>query len=295
MRPSPGQARRLPIPAPPALNETTESYLRRLANVNHVTLGELKLHLGLSATSGVGDLPPHNLRRLATITGYSSAQLARALPDLGNRFLNRDLFSLPSRDACPACTRRHRGGTVTRYFPHHAHVCRRHRLWIREPTYQGTFLDISPVPAILTAQARHRRLARRFGPIPTEHAYTTARDSWQYVRQLTKTVDTALGIFCPGRTRIFGDDPAFLAATYPDVVSLTVLLVSPYWRQLAADPDTRHRFYAEAGWRTRRDRRYRPMRNDTLHEWVEDLTAEHRTDGDNWSDLLRRMRVWHLG
>jgi hypothetical protein len=74
-----------------------------------------------------------------------------------------------------------------------------------------------------------------------------------------------------------------------------VLLVSAYWRELAADPDTRHRFYAEAGWRTRRDRRYRPMRNDTLHEWVDDLTAERPRVDEIWPDLLRRMRVCRLG
>jgi hypothetical protein len=39
----------------------------------------------------------------------------------------------------------------------------------------------------------------------------------------------------------------------------------------------------------------RPMRNDALHEWVDDLIAERPKVDEIWSDLLRRTRVWRLG
>jgi hypothetical protein len=254
-----------------------------LANVNHVTRAELKIHLGLSPSLGVANLQPISRRRLSILTGCSQDQLLWALPELGNRMLDGERFGLNGRSACPMCTRRHRGGTVRRYFAHHVHVCSRHRLWIGSASYEGRFLDVSPISAIVSAQARHRRLAYRYGAQDTEHAFLTAREAVQYVRDLPKSVDRALGILCPDRTRIFGDDPAFLAAIYPDTVALTVLLLSPYWRSLASNEDTRRRFYAEAGWRTRRDRRYWPKRNDTLHDWVQDL-GEASRNGE--------LRIW---
>jgi hypothetical protein len=89
----------------------------------------------------------------------------------------------------------------------------------------------------------------------------------------------------------------FLAATYPDVVALTVVLVSPYWHRIAANEDMRKLFYAEAGWRSRRDRNYWPKRNDPLHHWVEDLVAQRSDYHDHpahWPNSLSPKGTWRL-
>ncbi|GAB2452084.1 hypothetical protein [Nocardia tengchongensis] len=109
MTPRPGLARRLPIPAPTALHEATDSYLRRLATLNHIQFNELKLHLGLEPHREVHALAPANLHRLAICTGYITGQLTATLPELDPPHLKSGLFTRTRHPACTRCARRHRG------------------------------------------------------------------------------------------------------------------------------------------------------------------------------------------
>ena len=276
--PPEGRARRLPIPAPPALNEATESYLRRLAHLNHIGLTEIKTHLGLHPNNGTETLPPASLKRLAVVTGYTSDQLIRVLPELDRRYLDPTLFSLTRRTLCTGCTRRHRGGQPWGFYPEHVHLCVKHRLWVVGRDYDRRgLLDVSTVPDVLTTQRKHRRLAQQYGTLATGYAVRVARDIWDNLTQMPfhTSVQRIMASFTTNRTRFMIDEPEYLAATYPAVIDTAALLVSPHWRRIAANPSTRETFYREAGQRLLdTNHPYRPGRGDPLADWIDGIAEE---------------------
>nr|WP_218681725.1 TniQ family protein [Rhodococcus qingshengii] len=277
LRPS-GQARQLPIPVPPAMNETIESYLRRLAVVNHISNDTLKRHLGLDPTRLGLRIRPGNLARLVVITGYSREQLTRALPQLSDLHTDSGLLEDWPRPACLACTNRHRGGPVTRYYPSYVHACPKHQIWFSGGQFdRGRVLDISGTPAVLAAHSRHRRLAQQRGPQPTQYAFNVARGVWNNLDSFPtfSGVKERLGILDPDARRFIAlDDCEYLAASYPNVVNTAALLASPHWRRVASRQRTCNRFLTELGWRTSGERRpYWPQgKSDPIVKWIEGLT-----------------------
>jgi hypothetical protein len=280
-RPALAQAPQLPIPIPPAMNETIESYLHRLAVVNHISYHTLTVHLGLTSDRRGLRMRPDNLARLAMVTGYSPEHLTRALPQLANRHTDPAHLANWPRPACPACTNRHRGGRVTRYYPTYVHACPKHRLWVSGGEFQrihrGDVLDISGTPAIVAAHSRHRRLAQQRGPQPTQYAFTVARGFWNNLASIPARsgVSERLGILKPvARPVISLDDLEYLAASYPNVVNIAALLASPHWRRVASRNGTRKLFLTELGCRTSGERRpYWPRHNsDPIAQWIDRLT-----------------------
>lgn len=286
-RPAMGQARQLPIPIPPAMNETIESFLRRLAVVNHISYDTLKIHLGLNPVRRGLRIRPDNLTRLVTITGYSQEHLTRALPQLANRHTDPARLANWPRPACPACTSRHRGGRVTRYYPSYVHACPKHRIWLSGgPFHRGHVLDVSRTPAILAAHSKHRRLAHRRGPQPTQYAFTVARKFWNNLASnpARSGVIERIDILKPDAGRLIAlDDIEYLAASYPNVVNIAALLASPHWRRVASRQQTCTRFLTELGWRTSGERHlYWPRRNsDPIAQWIDRLTRA----SINWTKL----------
>ncbi|GGK35295.1 TniQ family protein [Nocardia camponoti] len=283
---APGLARQLPIPIPPAPNETTASYLGRLATVNHLAIDELKIHLGMNPTLLELRMRPPNLGRLVVITGYSRDQLTRALPELTSRHRDSTHLANWARPACPRCIRRHTGGRVIRYYPSYVHACPKHRIWLSDKhSHRHRLLDISAVPEVLAAHTTHRRLARRHQPQPAQYAFRTARrlfednDFWNSFADTTAFagISNRLDILNPGETRVLIDDPSFLAAIYPNAVDTAALLASPHWRRIASRKETVTRFLIELGTRVSGQRRtYWPRRNrDPIANWIEGLSREH--------------------
>ncbi|MBY6386609.1 hypothetical protein F6X56_02140 (plasmid) [Rhodococcus erythropolis] len=273
-----GQARPLPIPIPPSMNETIESYLRRLAVVNHISNDALKRHLGLDPTRLGLRIRLGNLARLVAITGYSREQLTRTLPQLSNWHTDSARFADWPRPACPACTNRHRGGPVTRYYPSYVHACPMHQIWFSGGQFdRGRVLDVSDTPAVLAAHSRHRRLAQRRGPQPTQYAFDVARGVWNNLVSFPACsgVKERLGILQPNARRFIAlDDCEYLAASYPNVVNTAALLVSPHWRRVASRQHTCNLFLTELGWRTSGERHpYWPQgKSDPIVKWIEGLT-----------------------
>ncbi len=153
---------RLPVQVPPAHWEVIDSYLDRLAELNHLRPDLLRGHLTV-----VQREPAYRrvlvVDRLAAVTGYRIDQLAWAIPDLRQPAPNYFLFNSEPMPACPHCTSRHRGGPVLRLIPHHRHICTRHGYWVGLPNQRPMAMPLPDLPELITAQHRHRYLARRRG------------------------------------------------------------------------------------------------------------------------------------
>jgi hypothetical protein len=146
--------RRLPITLAPVNYETIDSFIRRLASVNHLNADDLADAVATRVRKGNAAVErTFNAENLASITGHSTDKLTRALPEL-----HSDPGLLRRRctvQACPRCSRRHRGGTVMLCLPDHQHVCVRHNIWLGSLGPNATDwilhpgpIDVSALPAI---------------------------------------------------------------------------------------------------------------------------------------------------
>lgn len=258
-----GPRRALPRTCRPAPDETTGSYLMRLAAVNRITGADLIDYLTGSASQSIAKV---TLTALATASGQPPLALAYALPELrpqhpgwhGLALAGRTLPASPNavRPACRRCTAtRTTAERIDMWHRHEHNICLRHRLWTGpgagHPRDQA---DLAAHPDIVHAQARHQRLIREHGHGIVHVAYRTAREIWETLtyrgRGLPATVTRDMPL--PAR---FGHqdwladprDPVHQAATYPEVITLTGMLASSQWRPFAmsssaADHD---RFHAE--------------------------------------------------
>jgi hypothetical protein len=221
--------RRLPITLAPVHWETIDSFTRRLAVVNHLNADDLadtvatrvwKVNAAIKRT--------FNAENLASISGHSADKLTRALPEL--RSDPGQLQRRRALQACPRCSRRHRGGTAMLYLPDHQHVCVRHNIWLGSLGPNSTDwirhpgpIDVSPLPAIRAAQRRHHRLVRRHGPRPASHAVRTAVSTWEYVyrpRHLARRQWERLHILRPGADSVSLHDPLAHAVCYPEIITI---------------------------------------------------------------------------
>lgn len=244
-----GRPRTLPLTPPPVHHETIGSYLNRLADANHLTIGHLSHLVGPSrqhrrVDNRVGYWTPDALRRLAILTGRRPASLVHAMPPLGSiddplRHLGsatEEVIEPRRRPACRLCmARRHIHGLVVRSTPHHEGVCHRHRRWLLGDEQH----DLTRLPEVLRANLRHQRIVRRGAYPSTALAYIDARD------RLTRWFNGAssgesLRQRWNKRLDVLSEDPfgdplrsseaRIELAIYPEAVVLTGLFSSPYWR-----------------------------------------------------------------
>jgi hypothetical protein len=234
--------KRLPLVVRPAQQETVTSYVRRLAALHAIPYKDMWKQL--SATP-----QPHSgIRRLivadqlASATGYEIAALERAMPELRKPAPDwREMRHLPQR-ACPACTARHPGGPVVRFFAHHEFVCIRHGYWIGPPV--PTMPDLQPrrlahlIPELLPAQQHHNRLLRRHGwrdaftavslsiPVCVDQRFHEPVDA-PLRRRWKDLVDQLIPTHHTFNTSVF------LAVFYPEIVNLARLFCSRTWRDVA--------------------------------------------------------------
>ncbi|MGW2974866.1 TniQ family protein, partial [Streptomyces mirabilis] len=124
--------RALPLTPPPVHRETIGSYLNRLADADHLTIGHLLPLIGPSrqhrrVDNRVGYWTPAARSRLAFLTGRSASLLVRAMPPLGAigdpslrlpRSVTEEVTEPRRRPACRLCmARRHIRGLVVRSTP----------------------------------------------------------------------------------------------------------------------------------------------------------------------------------
>jgi len=267
----------LPVTTPPFPSETLGSYIRRLAIANYLHPGEFEEYLHDPVTRRKGVIPA----RLAAASGSPLSVLTLALPELSKYRppatsgppelrprpeLPADFDHYEPTVACRHCTAAHGiFGTVTRWAPPHRNVCIRHRRWVGHVDHalmglldgREAQLDLALLPDVVAAERHQRNLARRHGQRRVILAYRTGlhialrwAERHDHGRHRHRRIEI-LG-FIPSTHWTFPSwDPVLLAAVYPEAVTLTSLVLSPYWVRIAASPSERQRFYAEAARRLR--------------------------------------------
>ena len=242
----PGPRRALPRSCRPAQDETTGSYLLRLAATNRLTGNDLIDYLTHGTSRSIDAV---SLTALAVASSQPQLALAYALPQLRGQHplshtmavTGRTLPAAPNtvRPACRRCAAAHPASERIDLWCRHEHnTCLRHRLWTgpgaENPRDQ---VDLAAHPDIVHTQLRHLRLIRRRGRRTVHAAYQIALTIWRALTEQGPGLpySTARHIPLPNH---FGHqdwpftytDPVHSAADYPEIVTLTGLLTSPRWQ-----------------------------------------------------------------
>lgn len=223
-----------PLPVRVALvqAETLDSYLSRIAAVNHLDPHELRLHLGMRTRTR-----PPDLERLSTMTGHSARRLARVLADACPPSGRSRLSALQGRLACRHCT-------ANRGISHDVwcvrpdqRLCRRHQRWLGSLTERATHQhDIGLLPDVVHAQRRHHRLLQRHGVDDAGtaiHAATTIIDGWAERGLWSEHRERRLSSLTIDSGRDSGES-LLRMLSYPEVVTLANLFASESWRSIAS-------------------------------------------------------------
>jgi TniQ len=231
----------LPRRVQPFPDETTESYLGRVAAASNLDTEDLRRYLAREkrARSAALDIPA-----LAVLAGVSEAALRHAMPELSSARQLAALGSMLGRPrprfaakglACRSCAAIRCGGqAVTRWQTHENVICQRHRLWTHvQRGGTAAQLDLRDHPGILAANRLHRRLIRRLGRTTVHAAFESARlicNGWRRYSQDHRTgMDSRINALRGKDTDAHAGDPAVAAAIYRQQVALTRLLASPAW------------------------------------------------------------------
>jgi hypothetical protein len=273
--------RRLPRTLPPLLNETLGSYLHRLAHANRLSGEALQTHL-VNNIKGA----PVTAQQLAVVTGYPVTTLRYAMLELSSpselarmRVTGRPRPGVRHQRPCRCCAAR-RGAVwwTSVWTTHEDVVCLEHQRWIGTPFTDGDQPHLARQPDILQANRRHRRLIKRHGREPVRFAIIDAThicEQWRDRDWRDKAFQRRMNIFRDRAPDTPVTGPQVGAATYPEIVALARLLVSPYWRHQAMIDNLADRTPDDAVWRH-------------LHE---EITAGRR----HWDDIPEPIRIAAAG
>jgi hypothetical protein len=248
-----GPRRALPRTCRPAQDETTGSYLLRLGIANRITGADLVDYLTAGTSQSIDKV---SLVALATASGQPPLALAYALPELRPQHPDHPTMALRGRTlptkpntvrpACRRCAAVRTPERIDVWYRHEHNICLRHRLWIGpgvdNPRDQ---VDLAAHPDITRAQVRHLRLTRRHERGVVHTAYRTAHLIWETLTYRGWGLPHAIARDIPlpagfGHQNWPTDarDPVHAAADYPEIITLTQLLVSPHWRTFAMSTST---------------------------------------------------------
>jgi hypothetical protein len=230
----------LPRSVKPVLNETMDSYLRRLASANFLDPQALRAHLA-------GD----NRKRtsvsaatLSAVTGLPAYTLRCALPELNTDGHDTRVpitgrphpAAAKTRPACRFCT-------AARGVLEHVHcwarsedqVCFKHLRWLGLDSAPTSQPDLSEHPEIIRAARRHAHLVRVHGRNDIRAAYADAAyiaHKWLQEKWCLDHVMDALIGFHGQDWELHLDDPSIAAALYPASIALIEVILSPWWQSL---------------------------------------------------------------
>ena len=283
------RSRPLPRRVSPVQDETISSFLRRLAQANHIRGDELLAYLGTrlrepSAPTRSRDV---SLQALSMISGHTPICLAHALPEIRPQLPDHSALRVIGRTTVeghatrPACRRcmaaKGITATVTIWARQHQNVCLRHQLWIgpgvNSPEDQ---VEVADLPEIGHAQTRHSNLIRRHGVGHVRYSHPDAQKIISWSTQLPS--DTGRW---NRRRHFFTREQAEhlpwsydFAACYPEVVALLSVLASPHWRRMALsdNPANKQRFYRHSA--ANGITNGEPEHNTPLNKWID----RHRQD-----------------
>ncbi|MDQ1662121.1 MAG: hypothetical protein QOJ68_2101 [Blastococcus sp.] len=231
----------------PALRETLDSYLGRLAAANRCDHEALRAHIAgdIRRTARI------TADGLATASGQPAALLLRAIPELSRaptQFGNRPSQPYGSpRSECRHCAlARGRIRAATVHAHHHEAVCRQHLRWLGDAhaDSDGGQPDLGRHPQIVQTNLRHRRLIRIRGLDAATTAYRDAAwvcERWHEHQVHDHGFIDRLKLFHGPSWNLATTDATIQAARYPQIVALAALLASPHWRA-KADQDQQAEF-----------------------------------------------------
>ncbi|GAA1993951.1 TniQ family protein [Catenulispora subtropica] len=230
----------LPRSVKPVLNETMDSYIRRLALANFLDPQALRAHLA-------GDnrkRTPVPASTLAAVTGHSARTLRCALPELNIDDTGANLpitgrphpASAKARPACRLCTAA-RGVSehVQCWARSEDQVCFKHLRWLGLDSAPANQPDLSEHPRIVRAARQHAALVRTYGRSDVRAAYADAAHiarSWLEEKWCLNHVVNTLIDFHGKDWDLHRDDPTVAAALYPASIALIGVILSPWWQSL---------------------------------------------------------------
>lgn len=284
----------LPRPVRLVPDETVTSFIARLAAANHVSSEDLRYYLSPGHSTRT-QAAKTSLSTLEAATGYSQDALCYALPELraqhpaphGLQLRGRSIGGKPNtvRPACRRCmAAKEILGPVMIWMRHDHNVCVRHRIWIgpgaNQPSEQ---LDLTAVADIIQAQQRHARLLREYGRERVHQAFADAAEismAWQMANLYQATPYSRYVVLAPPKHpwRVYSRNPAADAASrYPDIIALTSLLASLFWRRVVISHDTaeRDQFFDEIRRRVLADYVPTNSNHDYLMRWAYRQRQQH--------------------
>lgn len=276
------ERRPLPRPVPPVQDETTVSFIQRLARANHIRADELVEYLDARMTTS-GRHVSVRPQVLADAAGMDLSHLLLALPQLqaGPRTADDYVTSAELRLACRRCMAVRNvftAATVLAWADQH--VCLRHQPWIGHGvTSINDQADVTGMPEASRAQVRHQRLARHHGLQRVRDCYKTAESAidWSSREPSSHTArqERIRRLLAVSRTGSLPHSYDY-AAYYPEVVGILSLLASPYWQRMAGsgDPGDAARFYHQVSANGLTNGT--PRENIPLRNWIVELRAERR-------------------
>lgn len=289
----------LPRPVAPVLNETIESYLRRLATANQLDASALRIHISGDKRKST----PVPLTTLALVSGQPTHALRYAILELstGEELATMPICSRPrpggsQRRQCLPCTRSRGHRADVWCWNHHDDViCFRHLRWIGDGIDHADAgqPDLSGQPDILRANRRHRRLIRRYGRDTAATAFREARyicRRWHDRGHHQHDFQRLMGLFHGHKWRVTASDPTIHAACYPQIVELTRLLASPFWRAKAQQHWPQPREFIDQTRRTVAPRFHWTLNrpHGVYDPLVELIVDERQLASDRWDERSPR-------
>ena len=276
------ERRPLPRLVPPVQNETTVSYIQRLAHANHIRANELVEYLDARMTTSGRHIFVQP-QVLADAAGIDVSHLFLALPQLQARPKAAAAY-VTSAELWLACRRcmavRNVFCAVTVLAWADQPVCLRHQLWIGHGvTSIDDQADVTDMPEVSRAQVRHQRLARHHDLRRVGDCYKTAESviDWSSREPSSQTArqERISRLLAVSRTGSLPRSYDY-ASYYPEVVGILSVLASPYWQRMAGsgDPDDALRFYAQIS--TNGLNNGTPRENTPLRNWIVERRAERR-------------------
>ncbi len=206
---------------------------------------------------------PIHLDRLVQLTGQHRTSLAHAMPQLHqhNQFRQFHLHHRRTRPACTRCTAaKGISVQVSCQLRDEDVLCHRHLRWLGSYHHNNTQPRLDNHPQILRANRRHRQLISRYGSDLIDQAHREATyicQHWYRHHDHTDSFLANLNTFhsTPPTTLlqlnpIFEAAPILEAAAYPQIVALTRLLASPYWKHLPLGNETQIQTFTDELHRT---------------------------------------------
>jgi hypothetical protein len=286
----PVTAQPLPRPVRPVLDETATSYLHRLCQANCLAQEALSRRLREHRDA------PLQVGLLATLSGQRPEVLHYAMLELctSQELASMHVAGRPRPGAigtfkCRLCTHSRQVTDWVKCWRRAEDViCHQHCRWTAGHDEEG--LDLTRQPDILQANRRHRRLINRYGRRAVFNAFTQASEicnEWIERHRFTGHADFGrrMRLFLGPGWRADFSQPAVSAALYPQVVSLTRLLASPYWRPLAVrDQAGNEAFVAELRRTVRPGYTWNP---NPYHRYFEPIVRLYRDEQDSAEYAIR--------